>query len=86
MDSALPKIGSIPRGEILVVVPPNIEAVISGVQRAGFDNAGVVTLVYKDGTREAAQFTREEAQGLYDKGLESIFPVVSAVQGRRAKK
>lgn len=77
------KCSEIPAGSIQVFVAPNLHAMICGVYRAGFHPDGRVTLVYVDESRETAQFTQEEAEGLMAKAEESIFPVVSAVQAKR---
>lgn len=76
-------IASIPKGNVLVLSAPNIQAMISGVYMARFFSTGKIELVYTDNTKEAASFSIEQSQALWDKGQESIFPVVSAVQSKR---
>lgn len=76
-------IQEIPKGSIYSIVPPNIQAMICGVYKAGFYPDGRIVLVYTDDSREEAKFPIEEAQALMDKGEESIFPIVSAVQSKR---
>lgn len=86
MATKLPKIGKIPEGEVLLLIPTKLDSMITGVFKAGFKNDGSVTLVYVDDEREAAQFSLDAAQALYDQAFTdngSFFAVVSAVQAQR---
>ena len=79
------KIEEIPINEVFTINPTNMEVLISGACKAGFRHDGTVTLCYTDGERETYKFPTEEAQIIFDKGLENFFSVVGSVQSKRQR-
>jgi hypothetical protein len=64
---------------VAVVVPNNIQSMMSGVQMARIKASGSTQLVYVDGTSETAKLSESELT----RGRENFFALVSAVQAKR---
>jgi len=77
---------NIPDGQVYTICASNLEAFICGAYKAGFHTDGKIVVVYTDQSRETGIFSIEDSQVLLDKGEESIFPIVGAVQSQRRYK
>ena len=78
------KIHEIPDGQVWHVDASQFEALLTGAAMAGFYPDGSITLTYTDGETETGKFDLAEAQAIADKSMETIIPVVSAVQSKRS--
>ena len=78
-------IHEIPDGQVWRVDASHFEALLTGAAMAGFYPDGRITLKYTDGETETAKFDLSESQAIADKSMETIIPVVSAVQSKRGQ-
>lgn len=84
MEKEIKTLADIKAGQVYTIVAPNIEATITGAYKCGIYPDGHAVLVYIDESREDVMLTHEEARDVIAKGKESFFPVVSAIQSKRA--
>lgn len=65
--------------QCFMIVPPNINVMMTGVQRAQQDKTGLITLVYTDGTTESRPSPDKDISD-----FANIFSIVGFVQDARA--
>jgi hypothetical protein len=80
MNATVPKFAELAAGEVNLLVPPRIVAMMTGVQRATQDATGAITLLYDDFTQETARFAMPPEMA----EMENFFSVVSLVQSQRS--
>ena len=72
------QIKNIPRGQCVIISPPNVQVMITGVQYIAIERNKTVTLHYVDGSIEAGKL---EIDKINDET--SFFNIVGMIQGQR---